>query len=156
MPIGSSWKVFEDKAGAEAEMKLLDNEYWNKFFSQMSERKILTKAIFTEELLSDINKSITPENYNILGGRMWDIRTLPEKSMPINGLVLLYNNKLSFLFPNVALTITIKHAALFNLLDTMFETIFNFSKKVENPWNQTKNEKTALAPQKATEEDLYY
>ena len=156
MPIGSSWKVFEDKAGAEAEMKLLDNEYWNKFFSQMSERKILTKAIFTEELLSDINKSITPENYNILGGRMWDIRTLPEKSMPINGLVLLYNNKLSFLFPNVALTITIKHAALFNLLDTMFETIFNFSKKVENPWNQPKNEKTARAPQKATEEDLYY
>lgn len=135
MPVGSAWKVFEDKQGAEAEMKLLNNEYWNKFFSQMLERKILTKAIFTKELLSDINKSITPENYQVLAGRMWDIRTLPETSMPIKGLVLLYNNKLSFLFPNVALTITIKHSALFHLLDTMFETIFSFAEKTEDPWN---------------------
>lgn len=158
MPVGSSWKVFEDRAGGEAEMKLLDNDYWKKFFSQMAERKIMTKAIFTQELLSDINKTITPENYNILGGRMWNIRTLPEERMPINGLVLLYNNKLSFLFPDVALTITIKHSALFHLLDTMFETIFSFAQMAENPWGK-ENKKcspTKQVPQKATEEDLYY
>jgi predicted DNA-binding transcriptional regulator len=158
MPVGSSWKVFEDRAGGEAEMKLLDNEYWNKFFSQMLERKIITKAIFSSELLSDINKSITPENYNILGCRLWNIRKLPEDKMPINGLVLLYNGKLSFLFPEVALTITIKHSALFHLLDTMFETIFSFAEIAENPWGKSaeKDSPTKQVPQKATEEDLYY
>ncbi|EKD46482.1 MAG: hypothetical protein ACD_67C00220G0001 [uncultured bacterium] len=159
MPVGSSWKVIEDRQGAQAEMKLLNNEYWGKFFSQMAQRKIVTKAIFTEELLSDINKSITPENYRILADRMWNIRTLPEASMPIKGFVLLYNNKLSFLFPDVALTITIKHTALFNLLDTMFETIFSFAKKADNPWRQSTERLSShenQKPQKATEEDLYY
>lgn len=134
MPVGSSWKVIEDRQGAEAEMKLLNNKYWHRFFSQMAERKIMTKAIFTQELLSDIKNSITPENYNILGDRMWNIHTLPEASMPMKGLILLYNNKLSFLFPDVALTITIKHRALFQLLDALFETIFTFAGKAENPW----------------------
>jgi predicted transcriptional regulator len=158
LPIGSTWKVFEDKRGAEAEMKLLNNEYWNSFFTQMIERKILTKAVFTDELMSEIKHSITPENYSVLGKRLWDIRTLPETSMPIKGLLLLYNNKLSFLFPEVSLTITIKHSALFHLLDTMFETIFSFSQVAENPWGvANKNHSpTKQVPQKATEEDLYY
>lgn len=157
MPIGSSWKVIEDRSGAEAEMKLLNNEYWNKFFSQMAERKIVTKAIFTKELLSDIKGSITPENYAILDSRPWEIHTLPEASMPIKGLFLLYNEKLSFLFPDVALTITIKHPSLFHLLDTMFETIYSLSQPAENPWgDHNKNNPPKQIPQKATEEDLYY
>ncbi len=158
MPTGSLFKVIEDKYGAEAELKLFNNEYWNYFFSEMSKKKIVTKAIFTKEIMDDINKSITPENYNILGDRLWDIRTLPEASIPIKGLVLLYNNKLSFLFPEVALTITIKHSALFHLLDTMFETIFSFAQTAENPWGKQskKDSPTKQVPQKATEEDLYY
>lgn len=134
MPIGSVFKVIEDKNGAEAEMKLLDNEYWNYFFTQMAERKILTKAIFTREIFADINKSITPENYKLLNDRMWDIRTMDGARLPIKNLVILYNNKLSFLFPEISLTITIKHAALFGLIDTLFETIFSFGDRVENPW----------------------
>lgn len=159
MPVGASWKVIEDRSGAQAEMKLLNNEYWKMFFSKMAERKIMTKAIFTQELLSDIHESVTPENYSILGDRMWDIRTLPEISMPIKGLVLLYNGKLSFLFPEVALTITVKHSALFHLLDTMFETIFSFAQVAENPWQKSgakKSPREQQKPQKATEEDLYY
>ena len=158
MPTGSIFKVIEDKKGAEAELKLFNSEYWNYFFSEMAKRKIITKAIFTKEIMDDINESITPENYKILGARLWDIRTLPDANMPINGFVLLYNNKLSFLFPEVALTITIKHKALFHLLDTMFETIFSFAQVAENPWGKSSEKKssTKQVPQKATEEDLYY
>lgn len=134
MPIGSLWKVIEDRRGAQAELKLLDNSYWNKFFGQMAERKIITKAIFTKELLADVNKSITPQNFNLIKKRMWNIRTLPEDLIPIKNLVLLYNKKLSFLFPEISLTITIKHPALFNLVDILFETIFNFAEKIDNPW----------------------
>lgn len=135
MPVGSTFKIIEDRKGVEAELKLLDNEYWNYFFTQVAERKIVTKAIFTKELFADIHQAITPENYAILKRRMWNIRTLPENILPIKNMVLLYNNKLSFLFPEISLTITIKHPALFNLLDTMFETIFTFGERVENPWH---------------------
>jgi len=146
MPVESVFKVIEDRKGAQAEMKLLTDAYWKKFFSQMAERRILTKAIFTKELLSDIEGSIKPENYDILGKRMWDIRALPEKSMPIKSLVVLYNKKISFLFPEISLTITIRHSALFNLIDTLFEMIFSFAEKVESPWRGKEgNGKTMLA-----------
>lgn len=133
---GSIFKVIEDKAGAEAELKLLDNEYWNYFFGQIAERKIVTKAIFTKELLADINQSITPENYALVQKRMWNIRTLSEENLQIKNLVVLYNKKLSFLFPEISLTITIKHNAFFNLFDALFETIFNLSEKVDQPWSK--------------------
>jgi sugar-specific transcriptional regulator TrmB len=159
MPIGSTWKVVEDRKGAEAELKLMDNEYWHHFFSQMAERKIITKGIYTKELLSDINKSITPENYNLVQKRLWDMHTLPESALPIKNLVVLYNNKISFMFPEISMTITIRHSALYYVFDTLFETIFNLSEKIENPWGgKDKNNKSEMLqkPQKATEEDLYY
>lgn len=135
MPVDSIFKVIEDKHGAEAELKMLDNEHWNYFFSQIAEKRIITKAIFTDELLLDVKKSITPKNYDILKRRMWDIRTLPESALPIKNLLVLYNKKISFLFPEISLTITIKHAALFKLFDVLFETVFSFSKKIERPWD---------------------
>jgi hypothetical protein len=134
MPAGSTWKVMEDRRGAEAELKLLDNKYWNNFFTRMAERDIVTKAIFTKELLSDINKSITPKNYSILKKRKWNIRAISEDALPIKNLILLYNKKLSFMFPELSMTITIKHPALFHVIDTLFETIFSFAEAIENPW----------------------
>ena len=90
---------------------------------------------------------------------MWNIRALPEDVLPIKNLVVLYNDKISFMFPEISMTITIRHAALYYVFDTLFETIFNFAEKVENPWgNKDRNDKSEMLqkPQKATEEDLYY
>jgi hypothetical protein len=87
------------------------------------------------------------------------IRTLPEEKLPMKGLFVLYNDKISFLFPDIKLTITIKHGALFHLIDTMFETIFAFAEKVENTWDAFVGKiekKKETKPQKATEEDIYY
>jgi hypothetical protein len=160
MPSGSSWKVIEDQFGAQAELKLLDNEYWSYFFGQMNERKILTKAIFTKGLLSDVKKSVTPQNFDVLKGRKWDIRTIDEEKLPMKGLVVLYNKKLSFLLPDVALTITIKHAGIFHLVDMLFEGLFSFAEQAENPWEKfvgaNKEMSDKQKPQKATEEEIYY
>ncbi|EKE25893.1 MAG: hypothetical protein ACD_5C00008G0004 [uncultured bacterium] len=159
MPIGSMWKVLEDRRGAEAELKLLDNTYWANFFSQMATRKILTKAIFTKELLQDVNKSITPENYAMLKKRQWDVHTISEELLPIKNFIVMYNNKISFMFPEISMTITIRHAALYYIIDTMFETIFALTEKVEAPWGKPNIKNIppdTQTPQKATEEDIYY
>lgn len=134
MPIGSEFKVIEDQKGVEAELKLLDNKQWQNFFAQIAKRNILTKAIFTEELMVSAKKSLTPQNYNLVKKRMWNIRTLPESSLPIHNLIILYNHKISFLFPEISLTITIKHRELFKLIDTLFETVFMFAKNSSDPW----------------------
>ena len=136
LPISSELKVIEDKAGAEAELQIMKDEHWNNFFRQIAERKIITKAIFTEELLSDINKSVKPENYALVKKRMWNIHTLPEEKIAIKNFVLLYNKKVSFLFPSISLVISIKHKVIYDLINTLFETIFGLAKKVDNPWGK--------------------
>lgn len=160
MPIGSTLKAIEDKKGAEAELKLMSNEHWNHFFTQMAERKIITKAIFTKELLLDVRKSITPSNYAIVKKRIWDLHTISEELLPIKNFIVLYNNKISFMFPEISMTITIKHNGLYHIIDTLFETIFSFTEKVENPWDYrddgSENVSKTQKPQKATEEDIYY
>lgn len=139
MPVGSSWKVIEDQRGAEAELKLLNNKFWNEFFTRMTERQITTKAIFTQELLSSINKSITPKNYEILKKRKWDIHTISENKLPIKNFVVLYNNKLSFMFPEISMTITIRHSMLFHVVNTLFETIFLLTQPATDPWNSKRS-----------------
>lgn len=134
MPTGSYLKVIEDRSGAKTELRMLESDFWERFFSRMIKQRIVTKAVFTTELLLDLKQSVTPENYRIFGKRLWDIRVIPEEKMPMKGLVLIYGQKISFLFPETALTITIRHAALFHLIDTMFETIFAFGERVESPW----------------------
>lgn len=138
LPIDSCFKVIEDKKGAEAELQMLGDKHWNIFFQRIADKKIITKAIFTQELLANINSSINPKNYELLKKRMWHIHTLPEISIPLKNLILIYNNKVSFLFPEISLTITIKHKALFSIIDTLFETIFDLAQKVDNPWGEKK------------------
>ena len=63
------------------------------------------------------------------------------------------------MFPEISMTITIRHAALYYVLDTLFETIFNLAEKVENPWgkpDEKEMQSSNKKPQKATEEDIYY
>jgi len=138
LPNGATFKVIEDLKGAETELRLMGDQGFNKFLVQIVERKILTKAIFTEELVAQINKSLTQENYSLVQKRMWDIHVLPEEKLSIKNLILLYNDKVSFLFPEISLTITIKHKTLFGIIDTLFETIFGLAHKVDNPWGQIK------------------
>jgi len=138
LPAGSSFKVIDDVKGAEAELSMMGDKNLNDFIVQIIERKILTKGIFTEELFTQVSKTTNAENFSLMGKRMWDIHTLPEEKLSIKNLILLYNDKVSFLFPEISLTITIKHKALFGIIDTLFETIFGLAQKVDNPWGQIK------------------
>ena len=138
LPVGGLFKVIEDMKGGEAEMHMMGDKNFNTFLTQIYEKKILTRAIFTEELVAQINRAINKENYSIVQKRMWDIHVLPEEKLSIKNLILLYNDKVSFLFPEISLTITIKHKTLFGIINTLFETIFGLAHKVDNPWGKIK------------------
>jgi len=86
--------------------------------------------------VAQINRAINKENYSIVQKRMWDIHVLPERKTSIKNLILLYNDKVSFLFPEISLTITIKHKTLFGINQHPFETIFGLAHKIDNPWGK--------------------
>jgi sugar-specific transcriptional regulator TrmB len=134
MPQNSEFKVIESKKAVGAELTALSDKSWEDFFEQIVNKKLLTKAIFTREMLENVNQSMTPKNYKIVKKRMWNIRTLSEEQIPLKNLVMLYNNKCAFLFPETSLVITIKHKGIYDILDTLFETVFSFSEKIIDPW----------------------
>jgi hypothetical protein len=126
--------------GAEAvrnEMNLLDNEQWEKFFGRIAERKIMTKALFTEETLLIPAKHLGKKAMQLIGQRIWNIHTLPEEKFPLKYLFFIYGNRVAILFPKNALVIKIQHDAISELFKVMFNTLYDFGRPVVNPWKPT-------------------
>ena len=136
MPKDSEFKVIENKKTAQAELTLIPNEQWKKFFTKIVEKNILTNALFTKEMLEDIEKNITPQNYELISKRLWRIHSLPEKSLPVNNLILIYSDKVAFLTPDNMLAIIIKHKSVTNILSALFDTIFNLTEPAKAPWSK--------------------
>jgi len=134
MPQGSEFKVLENNNAGEAELALLSSEQWSIFFKKIIQKKIITKALFTNKLINNIKTQITPNSYKNLSNRMWNIKSLEENQLPVDNLILLYNNKVAFLTPDSSLVVIMQHKSIVNMIDVLFETIFGFAEKVESPW----------------------
>lgn len=131
LPAGATFRVIEGRASYIDELSLLSDDQLNFFFGKMVEKKIETKAIFTEESLSVPSYELSPENLRLDKSRIWHIRSLPQSILPLQNLALIYGNRVSFLFPEVSLVLTIRHHGLVLVIEAMFDALFNFGKKVE-------------------------
>lgn len=136
MPKGSEFLVLEGKTALKGELKLLSNKEWTVFFRRMVDRKILTRAVFTQESMELPAKGLSEENKKILQERLWDLRTLPESALPLEHLVAIYGNKVAFLIPEVKLLFTLEHAGIVGIMRGMFESIHQFAKPVAEGWRK--------------------
>lgn len=138
MPLKSEFLVLEGKKALSGELRLLSQKEWTTFFKRIADRKILTRAIFTRESIELPVKGLSLENKRLLQSRLWDLRSLPESSMPLEHLVMIYGNKAAFFLPEMKLLFTLEHVGIVGILKAMFETIRRFAKPVDGGWN-TKN-----------------
>ena len=99
-----------------------------------TEKNIETKGIFTEEALSVPAHELSPENLRLTRQRVWHLRTLPQEVLPLENLAVIYGNRVSFLFPEVSLVLTIRHEGLVDIIEAMFDALFTFAKKIERVW----------------------
>lgn len=134
LPVGSSFRIIEGRASYVDELSLLSEEQLNVFFSKLIDKKIETKGIFTEESLSVPSLELSPENLRLTRQRIWHLKSLPRQTLPLENLALIYGNRVSFLFPDTALVLTIRHQGLADIMAGMFDALFVYAKKVERVW----------------------
>lgn len=136
MPHGSEFKVMENLVTAEAELSLLTSKEYNKFLRTIIKKKITTKALFSSELLKNIQNEMAEDSYSMQADRMWNLRVLPEEKLPIKNFLLLYANKAAFLTPDNSVAVIIQDKNIVTMIDTMFEIVFAFAENVQNPWGE--------------------
>lgn len=135
LPTGSYFRILEGRTALHAELDLLAEEHWQTFFSRVVERKIETKALFTEESLSVPRKVLGTDVLKKLEERVWHIRTLPEEKLPFQQLLLIYGSTVAFLFPETALVMTVQHSGMAQSLVSLFDTLYQFSRPAHVQWH---------------------
>lgn len=134
MPIGSSFRVLQGKESLEQELKLLDNETWNTFFTRIVERNIQTIGLFTKESWEVPRQLLSSENYDRMKKRSWNLAVIPENTLNMQQLMFVYQNKVAFLFPETALVMTITHQGIADVLGAAFDALHSFGEKVAPTW----------------------
>lgn len=137
LPYGSSVRMLEGKVAVENELSLLMPYQWELFWQRMIERNIQTNALFTEELVSATNRKTNTSQREFLQKRTWNIGTLPHASLPIDQLMILYKDKVAFLFPDSALVLVMQHRGVTSILAGMFDSLYAFAKPLRNPWQKS-------------------
>lgn len=127
MPKGSTFRIIEGKGALKNELTLLSKKEWLDFFTRVKERNIETKGIFTEESLCLPRQILNKELLQAAMGRMWNMRILPESVLPFDQLLLIYRDKVAFLFPDVRLTVTIQQREIASSLRAVFDALFHFA-----------------------------
>lgn len=134
MPYGSFFRVLQGKESLEQELKLLDNETWNTFFTRIVDRNIKTIGLFTKECWSIPKQLLSAENYVRMKTRAWDLAVMPESVLKMQQLVFIYQNKVAFVFPETALVMTITHQGVADVLSAAFDALHSFGEKVAPTW----------------------
>ncbi len=134
IPEGSSFRVMVGKEAIEQELKLLDQDAWNTFFTRIVGRKIKTVGIFTKESMAAPQQHLSPENYEYLNKRIWDLVVMPESVLNLQKLMFIYQNKVAFVFPETALVMTITHQGIADVLGATFDALHSFGEKVAATW----------------------
>jgi DNA-binding transcriptional ArsR family regulator len=134
MSRGSSFRVLQGKESLEKELRLLDHETWDMFFTKIVERNITTVGLFTKECWAVPRQMLSPENYERMKMRAWDLAVMPESVLRLQQLIFIYQNKVSFLFPETALVMTITHQGIADVLGASFDALHSFGERVEPTW----------------------
>jgi len=133
-PVASSFLVLEGKKAMRSETQLLSGKEWMTFFRRMIDRRIVTRAVFTQESMQIPKKALSAENQKLMDSRIWDLRTLPESSFPFEQMMMIYGNKAAFYDLESKLLFTLQHPGIVGILRAMFETIHHVAQPVRGGW----------------------
>ncbi len=128
LPEGSTFRVIEGEESMLKEIKIQSDMELNAFFSRLNQRRIITRALFTNESLDVILKGMTKKNIEVFKKRNWELRILPASQLSFQQLIFLYQDKTVFVFPNVSLVMRIQHKDIADTVRALFEGLYGFAK----------------------------
>ena len=134
LPEGDMFRVIEGQDGMLNEISLISDEKLQVFFKKLIERKIIARAVYPENALHIPRKDLSREAFALLSKRIQETKVLPDNIFPVKNLALAYRDKISFLFPDTALVLTIKDKKVADFFKVMFDGLFYTAKHAEKTW----------------------
>ncbi len=134
LPEGDIFRVIEGEDGMINEISLISDEKLKSYFKKLIDRKIIARAIYPEEALQIPRRDMNKETFALLSKRIQETKVLPKNILPVKNLALVYGDKVSFLFPDTALVLTIKDKKVSDFFKVMFDGLFYTAKHVEKTW----------------------
>lgn len=133
LPNGSMIRVLEGREAVLGESSALPTAQWERFFERIVERKIETKALFTNELTQVISPKLSKKTQELLRKRIWHLRTISERLLPFQKLLMIYGRRASFVFPATSIVVTIDHGELVDALTCMFDGLYQLGSASTHP-----------------------
>lgn len=134
LPVGSTFRVLEGAESLHDELGLLNQQQWFDFFTRIVERKIHTKALFTESSFALPQTKLAKKNIELLRKRSWNLRSIPDSTLPMQKMIVFYGSKMAILFPDTQLVVIIQHEGITKQFILMYDALFEQGKKIEQPW----------------------
>lgn len=123
LPVGEEFRVIQGKTSADIELDILTQDQWKWLFQQMVDRNIMTRAIFTEGIITTAKEKMTSEVYAIFKQRHWQLRMVNEERFPFQE-VMIYGNKVSFLLTDIGYIMTIHHKEIAQSMISIFDALW--------------------------------
>lgn len=123
MPEKSEFRVIQSLHSAGPDFKSFKPGQWEKIIQRMVERKIMTRAIFTDELVREAHKYMDPETYTLFKTRNWQIRTVKADRFDFEEMMI-HQDTVTFLLTDVATLVRIQHPRIAKAMTAMFDALW--------------------------------
>ncbi|MCW1930204.1 MAG: hypothetical protein KIH62_002700 [Candidatus Kerfeldbacteria bacterium] len=123
LPEGSEFRVVQSDTSARSDLAAFKPGEWEFLLKQFVERKIETKALFTENLLHTAKNSMTPKEYTLFKKRTWHIRTPREDRFEVEEMMI-HGDVVTFLLTDVGMLVRIEHPRIAKAMRTLFDALW--------------------------------
>ena len=123
LPEGGEFRVIQSKKSADLDFQSFKKDELQTLMKRMVERKIMTRAIFTDDFLKTAHEQMNTETYKVFKQRLWQIRSVNPESFDFEEMMI-HNDKVTFLLTDIGIMVQIQHKRIARAMTSMFDALW--------------------------------
>lgn len=132
LPEGSEFRVIQSGQSARSDLVAFKPGEWDFLLREFVEHKIVTKAIFTDDLLKNAKDHMTAKEYATFKKRTWHIRVPQEEHFEVEEMMI-HGNVVTFLLTDIGLLVRIEHPRIARAMRTLFDALWITGRHAQFP-----------------------
>ena len=132
MPIGSEFRVIQSRESANKDFQSFTPEEWHHIVKKFVDRQIMTRAIFTNEMIDSTYKQMNPETYKLFKQRNWQLRAVNPDRFDFEEMMI-HQDKVTFLLTDIGIVLRIQHKRIAKALTAVFDALWLTGKPKKFP-----------------------
>ncbi|HLD21624.1 MAG TPA: helix-turn-helix domain-containing protein [Patescibacteria group bacterium] len=120
---GSEFRVIQSKQSADPDFQAFKPGEWKQIVERMIERNIMTRAIFTDEMVDTAHTQMDAETYAVFKQRNWQIRAIPQDRFDFEEMMI-HQDKVTFLLTDIGILVRIQHKRIARAMIALFDALW--------------------------------